>query len=251
MDKKALLSTLDRIIETKVEMIRQTYSEVAPKEVEKEIKSDALYGLLFRDISEFYVQSVLGGRITTSLHRNFGDIVEMSVREIFKSAFDLDDQLAQSSFTLKSIEKRSTRTTDVTLPYTALEEKTVGRLRAFHEQLCKRHRRDVEGLHATCKGVGYEVRQCYKSNDSKRRTADIDMSHLLANKGLAPVMLIFCSSSSASIIQDYNRLSKWLILEGTAAFEYVNDVTGFNYRAYLDSKIEKLAPQLRSLFQVD
>ncbi len=46
MDKKALLSTLDRIIETKVEMIRQTYSEVAPKEVEKEIKSDALYGFI-------------------------------------------------------------------------------------------------------------------------------------------------------------------------------------------------------------
>ncbi len=250
MSFKPLVEKLDKIMEAKLSMIAESYAEVAPQKIVDEICKDALYGLLFKNISVFYAQSVLGGRITTSLHRNFGDIIEVSVREIFKHAYSLDDGLARSSFSIQSIEKRSTRTTDVSIPFEALTNAQEKSLRAYHVKLCGKHTPALLAQHGACRGLGYEVRQCYKSNDSKRRTADIDMSDLLFQNKIIPMMLIFCSSSSPSIIRDYRRLSKWMIVEGDDAFDYVREISGFDFRGYLDTKISQVSPRLVSLFKV-
>lgn len=241
---KKIRSRLDEIFNAKLRMLQATYEGAEPKLIEQSLRDDALYGVIFEDIAHKYAFTALGGRLITSLHRNFGDIIEMSVREIFKVKFDLDGALAQMSLTLKSVEKRSTRTSDATIPFDALEAHERSQIQSLHKHLLNANHGDANKL----KGISYEIRQCYKSNDSKRRTADIDMADLLlANKQL-PVMLIFCSSSSPSIITDYRRLSKWIILEGNEAFDYVAKLTGFNFKTYLHDKCKLHKKELDKLF---
>lgn len=80
-------------------------------------------------------------------------------------------------------------------------------------------------------GIGFELRHCYQSADSKRAQADDAMARNLYLSSILPVMLIFCAQSNRSIVRRYRQV--WVLKEGEAAFAFVRALTGYDFYAFL------------------
>jgi hypothetical protein len=79
--------------------------------------------------------------------------------------------------------------------------------------------------------IGFEVRHCYQSADSKRVQADEAMARHCIVSGILPVMLIFCAQSNRSVVSRYRSL--WVVTEGKASYDLVKAQTGFDFYAFL------------------
>lgn len=100
---------------------------------------------------------------------------------------------------------------------------------------------DVRELH----GAVFEVRQGYKSKDSKRQNADLDNATVAYSKSYLPVFTIFSSQIDKDIAMRYHN-GKCGILIGslqgsalTSLFKFCNDILLFDL-AYFFEKNSKL-----------
>jgi len=94
--------------------------------------------------------------------------------------------------------------------------------------------------------IGFEVRHCYQSADSKRVQADEAMARYCIVSGILPVMLIFCTQSNRSVVNRYRSL--WVVVEGFESYELVKTQTGFDFYAFLFAHKEEFRqPVVRML----
>ena len=84
-------------------------------------------------------------------------------------------------------------------------------------------------------GVVFEVRQGYKSKDSKRQNADIANASNAYVNGYIPCLMVMSSQIDDDIVTRYSQ-SKWLILEGhlnsteyISTFDFFKNIIGFNF----------------------
>ncbi len=91
------------------------------------------------------------------------------------------------------------------------------------------------------RGVGFELRSCYQIGDSKRIQADVDMALALRAQGIAPIMLVLCTTSLRDPIA---RLSKeWNLYVGLDAFAFIHALTGFDLLAFMEAN----APRFQAI----
>jgi hypothetical protein len=84
------------------------------------------------------------------------------------------------------------------------------------------------------KGAVFEVRQGYKSKDSKRQNADIANAAMAYSQGYLPVVVVLSTQMDSDIITRY-KYEKWLILLGSlsgtniqSTYTFVKQVLGFD-----------------------
>ncbi len=80
-------------------------------------------------------------------------------------------------------------------------------------------------------GIGFEVRHCYQSADSKRIQADEAMARYLLLSGYLLMMLVFCNQSNRGIIS--RHAGTWIVKEGMAAYETLFRISGFDFYNFL------------------
>jgi hypothetical protein len=76
------------------------------------------------------------------------------------------------------------------------------------------------------KGVVFEVRQGYKSKDSKRQNADIANAATAYSQGYLPVLLVLSTQIDNDIVERYEQ-AKWLILRGQLSNSLLNSTYAF------------------------
>lgn len=96
-------------------------------------------------------------------------------------------------------------------------------------------------------GLGFEVRHCYQSADSKRAQADDAMGRYLWLSGYLPVMLIFCNQSNRQIITRYTGI--WLVKEGIHAYTVLAELTGFDFYQFLLAHQDQYRETVRRALQ--
>ncbi len=94
------------------------------------------------------------------------------------------------------------------------------------------------GIAAALKGIVFEVRQGYKSKDSKRQNADLANAAAAYSQGYLPVLLVLSTQIDSDIVERYAH-AKWLILQGNletspylSTYAFVEQVVGYDWAGF-------------------
>jgi len=96
-----------------------------------------------------------------------------------------------------------------------------------------------QGIFEKLGGAVFEVRQCYKSKDSKRQSADIANAASAYSKAYLPCAVILSAQIDGDILLRY-RAAKWAIVIGiegandsvTSTYDFMRDVVGYDLAAF-------------------
>lgn len=90
-------------------------------------------------------------------------------------------------------------------------------------------------------GIVFEVRQGYKSKDSKRQNADIAYAANAYANGYIPCLMVMSTQIDDDIVARYN-VAKWAILQGligtspyASTFSFFKEVVGFNFVEFMNN----------------
>jgi hypothetical protein len=105
------------------------------------------------------------------------------------------------------------------------------------------------------KGIVFEVRQGYKSKDSKRQNADIDNATVAWSKGYLPVFAVFSGQIDSDIVLRY-RNSRSGILIGTLSvdpsislYAFMEKVIGYDLAGFFERNSRHIRQQVLAVIQ--
>ncbi|MGQ9554450.1 MAG: hypothetical protein ACUVWR_10085 [Anaerolineae bacterium] len=207
-------------------------SSLSVTEVRQAFAADPVYSIFGLDSPEYIAAALAGGTIT-SIHRKIGDAYEHCTGAIFCTQYNLAMEQVQYSAMIASGDTPMKRSLDAYLKLNDLPHKWQDAWKDYTssqlKQISPTPKMEVEA-------VGFEVRHCYQSADSKRVQADEAMARHFLVSGILPVMLIFCEQSNRSVVSRYRSL--WVVTEGHASYELLKTHTGFDFFAFLAANKE-------------
>lgn len=99
---------------------------------------------------------------------------------------------------------------------------------------------EIEGkVFDSLDGIAFEVRQGYKSKDSKRQRADIANAAAAYTRGYLPCNVILSTQIDSDILVRY-RAAKWVVLTGvlgssdplTSTYDFIDQVIGYDFAGF-------------------
>jgi hypothetical protein len=104
------------------------------------------------------------------------------------------------------------------------------------------------------KGAVFEVRQGYKSADSKRQNADLANAAQALGHGFLPVLTLMSTQMNRAVLSRY-RIGNWAILTGTvgrgdpkvSTYDFLRDVVGFDLAAFFERNTGSLRKGTESI----
>lgn len=103
------------------------------------------------------------------------------------------------------------------------------------------------------KGVVFEVRQGYKSKDSKRQNADIANAATALAQGYLPVVLLLSSQIDKDLLDRYAG-ANWLILRGTtegtpldSTYLFVREIVGYDLARFFENYSERFRAEIEDV----
>lgn len=221
--------------------------------------SDPFYSWIGLDSPYMYAAHKASGSMT-SLYRQIGIGCERLLRQIIYDAAEYENfETTKWSYTTKTkAGKEKVLSLDGRLELADVKNSVVRKnVRSWINSYTK-----ILGVPSTnMKGIVFEVRQGYKSKDSKRQNGDIDNATVAYAYNYLPVFAIFSSQIDADIVLRYTN-NRCGILIGSinkdkysSLFAFCKEVLNFdlaNFFADNSSYIRKeVARILESLFKVN
>lgn len=219
--------------------------------------SDSFYRWLGLDNPLMYSAHKAAGALT-SIYRQIGIGCERLVRQIFMDYLHLNDTDVKWSYAVKGkngkdrILSLDGRIVFESVKDNPCKERLVQWKNAAADQL------QLSGdVGKAMNGVVFEVRQGYKSKDSKRQNADIaNASNALAN-GYIPCLMLMSSQIDDDIVTRYEQ-AKWFILQGyeninplSSTYDFFKEIIGFDFadfmvknQSYFQSEINTILENL-------
>jgi hypothetical protein len=115
----------------------------------------------------------------------------------------------------------------------------------------------ADEVRAALKSCIFEVRQGYKSKDSKRQNADVDNAGAAFAEGYLPVVLLLSTQIDGTVAARYTR-ARWLLLKGTltgssvtSTYIFCREVLNYDlasffqkYSAEITTEVENITKEL-------
>lgn len=103
------------------------------------------------------------------------------------------------------------------------------------------HQKTRLDITAPLKGAVFEVRQGYKSADSKRQNADLSNAAQALGHGFLPTLVIMSAQINQAVRARY-EVGNWAVLMGkttlhdptTSTFDFINDVVGYDITGFFE-----------------
>ena len=103
-------------------------------------------------------------------------------------------------------------------------------------------------------GAVFEVRQGYKSKDSKRQNADIANAVTAYTKGYFPCAIILSNQIDSDILMRY-RAERWSVMTGAFAstdplvstYGFMREVIGYDLAAFLERNSSTLREEIDAI----
>lgn len=192
----------------------------------------------------------------TSVYRQIGLGSEVLFRQILQDHLGLTAEQVAWSYTT-TVEGRSRRLSlDARV---ALEDiADAARRETVARWLLESARRlDVApGIAAALKGLVFEVRQGYKSKDSKRQNADLANAATAYSQGYLPVLLVLSTQIDSDIVERYTH-AKWCILRGQlgasphfSTYAFVEQIVGYDWAGFFQRNAVTLQALIADILQV-
>lgn len=200
----------------------------------------------------------------TSVYRQLGIGVEHLFRAILQDEFGLDNAQATWNYTVPK--GTGTRTLSLDGRIELAHVRDAARRRVVQDWI---DRSAIQlgvdpGIRRSLRGVVFEVRQGYKSKDSKRQNADIANAGTAYASAFLPCAVLMSNQIDTDLVERYRR-EKWCILTGTiqpapdvaadpsaarsdfdmrdlfSTYSFFESVVGFDLAAFF----ERNSPQIR------
>jgi hypothetical protein len=207
--------------------------------------ADPLYRWIGLDSDLMYAAHKAAGGMT-SIYRQLGIGCERLLRRIVQDRMDLtDEQTAWSYQYDKGDGSQSTHTLDLHIRAHDIRSLEIGErflawLRTSAESIGVPPERAMR-----LQGAAFEIRQGYKSADSKRQNADLRFGmRAYIDADLLPVIAIVSTQASDVVCRRYTD-ARLLVLRGTltgatSTFEFYNNVVGYDLAGFFSRNSDAL-----------
>lgn len=220
--------------------------------------SDPLYHWVGLDSPLMFAAHKAAGGMT-SVYRQLGIGCERLFRQILRDELALDaDQVTWSYEVLPEMEPE-----DATAPQRARMLSLDGRVELEDVADLQARQRVSEWIDAQrshlnitvpLKGVVFEIRQGYKSADSKRQNADLSNAAQALGHGYLPALAIMSTQMNEAVITRY-RTGRWSVLVGTvdssdtltSTFDFLDKVVGYDLAAFFERNTAELRSGVESI----
>lgn len=203
--------------------------------------ADPLYHWLgFDSPLMFAAHKAAGGM--TSLYRQLGIGCERLVRAVLRNELALSDEDVRWSYEFPYAGAVRLITLDGRIELDAVKDvEARSRLKGWIEAQKK-------AVHITVplRGAVLEVRQGYKSADSKRQNGDLASSVQAVGHGYLPVLTIMSTQMNAYLRQRY-AAGRWAVLTGTTSddpmsstFAFMRYIVGYDLAAFFERNADAL-----------
>lgn len=219
--------------------------------------SDPFYHWIGLDSPRMYAAHKAAGGMT-SIYRQLGIGGEWIFRHILRDSLNLTAEQATWAYQVPSTQgKTRTLTLDGRIQIDSIQN-------AMARERVTRWLNDAKGklllsqeMNAHIKGAVFEVRQGYKSKDSKRQNADIANASNAYNEFYIPTLLLLSTQIDQDVSLRYTQ-ARWLLLNGTRAGSIIDstyvfcrevldyDLAGFfeAYSSRIKTELEKILTTL-------
>lgn len=216
---------------------------------------DLFYSWFGLDHPLMYAAHKAAGGIT-SVYRQIGMGCEELFRQILRDQLGLSDTQVRWSYKLpKSDGGERMLSLDGRLEINDIlhEPRREIASRWLHEAADKAN--VVPEVASVLKGAVFEVRQGYKSKDSKRQNADIANASAAYSQGYLPVVLVLSAQIDSDIVFRY-QAQRWLLLRGylsgettNSTYSFMKDVIGYDLAAFFERNAKTLKTAILDVLQ--
>ncbi|WP_394969175.1 hypothetical protein [Scardovia wiggsiae] len=217
-------------------------------------QSDPLYHWMgFDSPLMFAAHKAAGGM--TSLYRQLGIGVERLFRHILMDSFGLTEDQANWSYDYtKSNGSTATRYLDGRLDCNTIKSVCAGREKIVSEWV--NDVRDRLGIKASLRGVVFEVREGYKSADSKRQNADLENLAQSLKHSYLMTMVLMSLQINETVRRRYQE-NGLLVLTGDASsmdpvessFAFLKQIAGYDIIAFFERNTELLKNETTNMLE--
>jgi hypothetical protein len=178
----------------------------------------------------------------TSIYRQIGIGCQYLLNEILQDSLGLSEEESGWHYMVKAStgekDKERRLTLDGRIPLESVKDpKKKQRVKNWLREASEKV--DIPQDQAKAlKGAVFEIRQGYKSKDSKRQNADVSNATSAYLYHYMPVVLVLSNQIDSDVAERYRR-SKWLILRGatdgtklTSGYQFYSDVVGYDLAGF-------------------
>ena len=217
--------------------------------------ADPFYNWLGLDNPLMYAAHKASGGMT-SIYRQIGTGCEFLFRRILQDQLGLSDEDVKWSYMLPPESDGRTRKLhlDARIPVSSIAD--VARRRCVRSWMQSAARRiDVDSAVAkTLQGIVFEIRQGYKSKDSKRQNADIANAATAYTKGLLPCAGLLSLQIDEDVAQRY-RNARWVLLTGLTGntssnesfYSFCEEVVGYDLAGFFQRNSSALKKEVEAV----
>lgn len=193
----------------------------------------------------------------TSVYRQIGIGCEKLFRTILQDSLGLSMEDSSWSYEVHTADGRVRQLhLDGRVPLGKIKDKAARRrFRQWMKNSANLIHVDSE-VFSTLKGAVFEVRQGYKSKDSKRQNADIANAATAYTKAYLPCAVILSTQIDSDILLRY-RAEKWAVITGvigtseplSSTYDFLKDVVGYDLAAFFNRNQKVLKNEVDSVLR--
>lgn len=215
---------------------------------------DPLYNWLGLDNPMMYAAHRAAGGMT-SIYRQIGIGSEMVFRQVLQDTLGLtDDDVVWSYNTQSPGGNKRKLTLDARVPLDCINDQAA---KARFQNWVKRSA-DLLGVDSnvsdSLRGAVFEVRQGYKSKDSKRQNADIANAKAAYANCYLPCAAILSNQIDESVQSRY-QAEKWAVITGVvgknnpliSTYDFMRDVVGYDLAGFFERNAEALREEVHTI----
>ena len=218
---------------------------------------DRFYSWFGLDNPMMYAAHKAAGGIT-SLYRQIGIGCEYVFRQIIRDQLGLTAEQASWSYRIPTTggrRKERVLSLDGRIQFDNIADER--RLQAFTVWMDEAAKKlqIVSEIRSSLKGAVFEVRQGYKSKDSKRQNADLGNAGTAYKSAYLPVVAVLSSQIDGDIALRYEQAG-WLLLRGTSqsssvysVYAFCSDVLGYDLAGFFERNTDRLKEAVDEVLQ--
>lgn len=232
-----------------------TSKSVSLQDFKEMYGADPFYSWFGLDNPMLYAAHRAAGGIT-SVYRQIGLGGEELYRQIIQDEFGLSAAQANWSYETKTESgRKKTLSLDARIDLEDVNNKD--RAEVLQEWIARAAKKlDVKDrVAATLDGVVIEIRQGYKSRDSKRQNADLSNASVAYTQGYLPINLILSSQIDETVAERYER-GKMLVLRGYnsqddlfSTYAFSDSIIGYDLVGFFERNAPILQKTIEDVLQ--
>jgi len=219
-------------------------------------RNDPFYAWFGLDNPLMYAAHKAAGGMT-SVYRQIGIGCERLFRQILQDEIGLTPGESKWSYTVKGKAKKSrTLSLDARIPLTAVQDRGKKQRISVWLQEAAKDLKVNQNIIRALQGIVFEIRQGYKSKDSKRQNADIANAATAYSQAYLPCVLVLSTQIDDDIFTRY-RAERWVILTGrlhdatsqTSSYHFMREVIGYDLAGFFERHAATLRDEVAKVLE--